>query len=133
MLLRSLIDGNGRTHRHLIHDVMKQREPEHKFIISISVDILKNDIKYDSVLESISRSIMEMLNWELDHENDNRAIISNDIDYMYRYPDYTEHVKFVYDMLNTAIATDLLEETCLLLAIVHTKNHQIHLCRCLIC
>ncbi len=120
--IHPLIDGNGRTHRYLIHDVMKQREPEHKFIIPISAAILKNEIKYDSVLESISRPIMAMLDWELDHENDNRAIINNDIDYMYRYPDYTEHVIFVYDMMNTAIATDLLEEICLLLAFDEVKK-----------
>lgn len=114
--IHPLNDGNGRTHRYLIHDVMKQREPKHKFIIPISAAILKNQPKYDSVLESISRPIMAMLEWELDHDNDNRAIIYNDIDYMYRYPDYTAHVIFTYDMMNTAIATDLLGEICLLLA-----------------
>ncbi|MDH3326133.1 MAG: Fic family protein [Gammaproteobacteria bacterium] len=114
--IHPLNDGNGRTHRYLIHDVMKQREPKHKFIIPISAAILKNQIKYDSVLESISRPIMAMLDWELDHGNDNRAIIHNDIDYMYRYPDYTAHVIFTYDMMNAAIANDLLDEICLLLA-----------------
>ena len=39
------------------------------------------------MLESIYRPITAMLDWELGHENDNRAIINNDIDYMYRYPD----------------------------------------------
>ena len=114
--IHPLNDGNGRTHRYLIHDVMKQREPEHKFIIPISAAILKNQSKYDAVLESISRPIMAMLDWELDHDNDNRVIIGNDIDYMYRYPDYTEHVAFVYEMMNAAIAKDLLGEICLLLA-----------------
>ncbi|MDG1732578.1 MAG: Fic family protein [Thalassotalea sp.] len=106
-------DGNGRIHRYLIHDVMKQREPDHKFIIPISAAILKNVEKYDQVLESISKPIMSMLDWELDP--DNAVLIHNDIDHMYRYPDYTEHVEFVYDMMNTAISKELVEEMCLII------------------
>lgn len=113
--IHPLIDGNGRIHRYLIHDVMKQREPEHKFIIPISASILKNQSKYDEVLETISRPIMAMLDWELDGDNGNRIIVRNDIDYMYRFPDYTEHVIFTYEMMNAAIATELIEEICLLL------------------
>lgn len=112
--IHPLDDGNGRIHRYLIHDVMKQREPEHKFIIPISAAILKNQKQYDSVLEIISRPILSMLDWELDNENNNKLIVHNDIDYMYRYPDYTEHVKFVYDMMNKAIADELVEEIGLL-------------------
>lgn len=112
--IHPLDDGNGRIHRYLIHDVMKQREPEHKFIIPISAAILKNQKQYDSVLETISRPILAMLDWELDSENSNKLIVHNDIDYMYRYPDYTEHVKFVYDMMNKAISNELVEEIGLL-------------------
>lgn len=108
-------DGNGRIHRYLIHDVLKQREPDHQFIIPISAAILKNTARYDQVLEQISKPILAMLDWELDAENGNRVIINNDIDFMYRYPDYTEQVKFVYEMMNAAIADDLIEEICLLL------------------
>jgi hypothetical protein len=108
-------DGNGRIHRYLIHDVLKQREPDHQFIIPISAAILKNTARYDRVLEQVSKPILAMLDWELDAENGNRVIINNDIDFMYRYPDYTEQVKFVYEMMNAAIADDLIEEICLLL------------------
>lgn len=120
--IHPLVDGNGRTHRYLIHDVMKQREPRHEFIIPISAAILKNSTEYDRVLETISRPIMAMLDYELDSENGNKAIIHNDIEYMYRYPDYTEHVIFAYDMMNSAIATELLEEICLLLVFDKIKD-----------
>lgn len=108
-------DGNGRIHRYLIHDVMKQREPEHKFIIPISAAILKHEKQYDRVLESISRPIMAMLDWELDNDNHNKLIVHNDIDYMYRFPDYTEHVLFVYEMMNKAISAELKQEIVLLI------------------
>ncbi|ARU54458.1 filamentation induced by cAMP protein fic [Oleiphilus messinensis] len=113
-------DGNGRIHRYLIHDVMKQRDQEHKFIIPISAAILKNQPKYDEVLESLSTPIMAMLTYELD--DDARVIINNDIDYMYRYPDFTNHVIFIYEMMNTAIAEELKAEICLLLAIDKIKG-----------
>jgi hypothetical protein len=109
-----LEDGNGRIHRYLIHDVMKQREPEHKCIIPISAAILKNKKQYDAVLETISRPTLAMLDCELDSENSNKLIVHNDIDYMYRYPDYTAHVKFVYDMMNQAISNELVEQIGLL-------------------
>ena len=51
---------------------------------------------------------MAMLDFEFDEAS--KLIINNDIDYMYRFPDYTEHVKFVYDMMDTAISDDLLKE-----------------------
>jgi len=120
--IHPLDDGNGRIHRYLIHDVMKQREPEHKFIIPISAAILKNQKQYDSVLETISRPILAMLDWELDSENNNKLIVHNDIDYMYRYPDYTEHVKFVYDMMTTAISDELVEEIGLLVVFDAIKS-----------
>lgn len=116
-------DGNGRTHRYLIHDVMKQRVPDLKLIIPISAAILKNQDKYDEVLELISKPLLSMLDWELDRDNGNRVIINNDIDFMYRYPDYTEHVKFTYKMMNTAISQDLVQEICLLLAFDEIKKY----------
>lgn len=120
--IHPLDDGNGRIHRYLIHDVMKQREPEHKFIIPISAAILKNQKEYDAVLETISRPILAMLDWELDSENNNKLMVHNDIDYMYRYPDYTEHVKFVYDMMNKAISDELVEEIALLVVFDTIKS-----------
>lgn len=120
--IHPLDDGNGRIHRYLIHDVMKQREPEHKFIIPISAAILKDQKQYDAVLESISRPILAMLDWELDNENNNKLVVHNDIDYMYRYPDYTEHVKFVYDMMNKAISDELVEEIGLLVVFDAIKS-----------
>lgn len=120
--IHPLDDGNGRIHRYLIHEVMKQREPEHEFIIPISAAILKDEKEYDRVLETISRPVMAMLDWELDGENQNKLIVHNDIDYMYRFPDYTEHVKFVYRMMDKAISAELKEEIILLIVFDGIKD-----------
>jgi len=105
-------DGNGRIHRYLIHDVMRQREHDHRFVIPISAAILRNTSKYDEVLESISVPLLAMLDYHFD--NDRRLVIDNDIDYVYRYPDFTRHVCFVYEMMNTAISEELVQEIVLL-------------------
>lgn len=118
--IHPFIDGNGRLHRYLIHDVMKQRETKHKFIIPISAAILRNTQKYDEVLESISRPILSMIEYSFSDES--QIVIHNDIDYMYRYPDFTGHVKFVYEMMETAVASELMEEICLLICFDTIKN-----------
>lgn len=91
---------------------MRQREPNHRFIIPISASILKNSKRYDEVLETISTPLMAMLDYDFDENR--RLVVNNNIDYMYRYPDYTEHVIFVYEMMNTAISDELVQEVILL-------------------
>ncbi|MDX3775150.1 Fic family protein [Chromatiaceae bacterium AAb-1] len=112
-------DGNGRLHRYLIHDVMKQRESKHKFIIPVSAAILKHSSRYDEVLESISKPLLAMLDYEFNEQS--QLIVNNDIDYMYRYPDFTEHVKFIYEMMNSAVSSELMEEICLLVIFDQVK------------
>ncbi|MBT5228973.1 MAG: Fic family protein, partial [Methylococcales bacterium] len=103
-------DGNGRTHRYLIHDILKSRgEKKQNFIIPVSAAILQRQNEYDQVLESFSTSIMAMIDYDLD-EDDHSIVINNDLIYLYRYPDLTEHVEFLYDMMECAITEDLLEE-----------------------
>lgn len=119
--IHPFIDGNGRLHRYLIHDVMKQREAKHKFIIPVSAAILRNPEKYDQVLESISRPILSMIDYSF--SDDAKIMINNDIDYMYRYPDFTEHVKFVYDMMETAVSSELIEEVCLIICFDTLKDY----------
>ncbi|MBD3842961.1 MAG: Fic family protein [Campylobacterales bacterium] len=103
-------DGNGRTHRYLLHDVFKQRDKRHEFIIPISATILKNEKEYDKVLNTVSHPLMLLLNYELDAENDHRIIIHNDLHYMYRYPDFTPHIEYIYAMMDTSIKLELLNE-----------------------
>lgn len=103
-------DGNGRIHRYLIHDILKSRiSTEHDFIIPVSAAILQRVKEYDEVLEKISKPIMAMINYDL-NEEDHSISINNDISYMYRYPDLTEHVVFLYKMMEASIIEDLIQE-----------------------
>jgi len=103
-------DGNGRVHRYLIHDVLKARSTNREdFIIPVSAAILQHSEEYDSVLETISRPIMATLDFEL-IESDHSIIINNSLENFYRYPDFTEHVIFLYQMMKSALTIDLVDE-----------------------
>lgn len=104
-------DGNGRIHRYVIHDVLKARHSslDRDFIIPVSAAILARSRDYDRVLETISKPVMALLDYELD-PNDNSVSISSDLDYLYRYPDLTAHIIFLYEMMETAISEDLTKE-----------------------
>ena len=103
-------DGNGRIHRYLIHDVLKSRiTTEQDFIIPVSATILQRVKDYDKVLEYISKPVMALIDYEID-EKDHSITINNDIDYMYRYPDLTPHVIFLYKMMEASISGDLIQE-----------------------
>lgn len=103
-------DGNGRIHRYLIHDVLKSRiTTKQDFIIPVSATILQRYKEYDEVLEKVSKPVMALINYEVD-ESDHSITINNDINYMYRYPDLTPHVIFLYKMMEASISEDLMQE-----------------------
>ena len=103
-------DGNGRVHRYLIHDVLKFRiKTEQDFIIPVSAAILQRYDEYNHVLERISKPVMALINYDLD-EKDHSITINNDINYLYRYPDFTHHVLFLYEMMEASISEDLMQE-----------------------
>lgn len=103
-------DGNGRIHRYLIHDILKSRtSTEQDFIIPVSATILQRSREYDDILEKVSKPIMALIKYDID-EKDHSIAIKNDIHYMYRYPDLTEHVEFLFEMMETSILEDLIQE-----------------------
>lgn len=53
--------------------------------------------------------IMALIDYDMD-ESDHSISINNDISYMYRYPDLTPHVLFLYKMMETSISKDLIDE-----------------------
>jgi len=103
-------DGNGRIHRYLIHDVLKCRSStDHDFIIPVSATILQRAKEYDQVLEKISKPIMALVDYDMD-ESDHSISINSNIDYMYKFPDLTPHVLFLYEMMEASISEELIQE-----------------------
>lgn len=116
-------DGNGRTHRYLIHDILKARTASHEdLIIPVSAAILHRQKEYDNVLETLSKPVMAMTEYDLVAEENNKLIINNDLHYLYRYPDLTDHVCFLYRMMDSAITEDLLQEVTFILNFDEIKS-----------
>lgn len=115
-------DGNGRISRYLIHDVLKaRRENEDNFIIPVSASILARIKEYDEVLETVSKPVMALIDYDIDEE-DLSLTINNDLQHLYRYPDLTEHVEYLYRMMDTAISDDLIPEIVYIVAYDQAKE-----------
>jgi hypothetical protein len=116
-------DGNGRSHRYLIHDILKSRNLSGEdLIIPVSAAILQRQKDYDKVLETLSQPVMAMTDYDLIVEENNKLVINNDLDYLYRYPDLTDHVCFLYKMMDSAITEDLLKEITFIIKFDSIKN-----------
>lgn len=113
-------DGNGRTHRYLIHDIVKSRRPKDDFIVPVSSAILNNMKEYDATLETLSKPMMALLQYELNEEG--TLSIENSIDYLYQFPDLTAHALFLSEMMAVAINEELISEILYILAFDSTKQ-----------
>ncbi|MBN7819335.1 Fic family protein [Bowmanella yangjiangensis] len=102
-------DGNGRTHRYLIHDILKSRSPKNNFIVPVSSAILNNMSEYDRVLETVSKPVMALIQYESCDKTDSIEILS-DNRHLYQFPDLTEHLIFIHKMMHIAFSEDLLNE-----------------------
>ena len=52
---------------------------------------------------------MALIKYDI-NKTDHSITIKNDIHYMYRYPDLTAHVEFLFEMMETSILEDLIQE-----------------------
>lgn len=116
--IHPLADGNGRIHRFLLNDILRRdgvtREP---MILPISVVITKNaqhKIQYHQILNHFSQDIMYCLQglYAFDQNNTKYTdgILSNlnfsayeKAEPIWRYPNLTQHVIYIADLLEKTI------------------------------
>lgn len=81
-------DGNGRIHRALIHHVLSRSGfTPHGLLLPVSAVILRKRAEYDAALESISRPLMQFVDY--DEIEDGRLVVHNDTAALYRFLDFT--------------------------------------------
>jgi hypothetical protein len=109
VFLHPFIDGNGRMHRLLIHHVLSRRgfTPQ-GMIFPVSAVIVRKAREYDDCLESFSRPVMSLLDYEMDDEG--RVTVDEDTSSLYRFPDLTRMVEDLYRWVADTIATDFRNE-----------------------
>jgi hypothetical protein len=103
-------DGNGRIHRYLIHHVLARRGYSPQGIhFPVSAAIFERIDEYRAVLETYSRRLLPVIQWE--PTDTNNVSVLNDTADFYRFFDATPHAEFLYACVRQTIEHDLPEET----------------------
>jgi hypothetical protein len=103
-------DGNGRIHRYLIHHVLAERGFNPPGVVfPVSAAILERIDDYRQVLETYSRRLLPLIEWEPTPALNVRVL--NDTGDFYRYFDATPHAEFLYACVQKTIEEDLPAET----------------------
>ncbi len=98
-------DGNGRVHRFVIHAVLSQLGfIPHGLILPVSAVMLKHPLEYDKALESFSRRLLSMLDYEVGSTGE--ITVRNDSRDLYRAIDYTPIVEYFQQVVAQTIRTE---------------------------
>ena len=136
VFLHPFEDGNGRIHRFLLHNILARSEftpPE--MIFPISAVMLKNPRIYDEALESFSKPLLSLIDYDLNDKGE--MTVLNDTAIFYRSIDMTKQVEILYAFILKTIDEELVEELKFILfydsskkaiqEIIDMPNHQIDL------
>ena len=108
VFIHPFMDGNGRIHRYLIHEVLANAEFTPKgIVLPVSAVILANLDKYIEVLEAFSKRVRARTQYSPDSPE--LAATGNDTVY-FRYFDATEQAEFLYEALERTVEQDLQHE-----------------------
>jgi hypothetical protein len=103
-------DGNGRVHRFLVHNVLsKTGFSPPGVIFPVSVSIVRDMPAYDAALESFSKPLLSLIDWEY-LEDERRVVVRGDTADNYRYFDATRLAEYLYDRVTETVRKDLAEE-----------------------
>ncbi|MEJ0028806.1 MAG: Fic family protein [Rhizomicrobium sp.] len=99
-------DGNGRIHRYLMHHVLARRAYNPPGVhFPVSAAILDRIDAYRDVLESYSRRLLPVVQWQ--PTEDHNVEVLNDTGDFYRFFDATPHAEFFYACVQQTIDHDL--------------------------
>jgi hypothetical protein len=110
VLIHPFEDGNGRVHRFLVHNVLARTGFSPPGVIfPVSVSIVRDMPAYDAALESFSKPLLSLLEWEF-LEDEQRVVVTGETADHYRYFDATRLAEYLYDRVAETIRKDLAEE-----------------------
>lgn len=106
--MHPFMDGNGRIHRYLIHEVLSNAGfTPRGIVLPVSAVILANLDSYIETLEAFSRPLLARTNY--DPDTPDIPATGNDALY-FRFFDATEQAEFLYRALERTVAEDLQKE-----------------------
>jgi len=102
-------DGNGRIHRFLVHNILAKRRFTPKgLIFPISATMLRKIKEYEETLELFSKSLLPLLDFELD--SDGRMDVRNETAAHYKYIDMTAITERLFGFIQDTIENELVSE-----------------------
>tara|TARA_R110001592_G_scaffold232050_1_gene489335 strand:+ start:21472 stop:23013 length:1542 start_codon:yes stop_codon:yes gene_type:complete len=108
VFIHPFVDGNGRIHRYLIHEVLANAGfTPRGIVLPVSAVILANLDEYVAVLESFSTPLRQRTEYLPDAPG--TPATGNDAVY-FRYFDATEQAEFLYRALERTVEEDLQQE-----------------------
>lgn len=109
VFIHPFVDGNGRIHRYLIHDILIRNGFTPKGIIfPVSAVILERLADYRNVLEAFSQPRLEFIEWKVSATNN--VEILNETKDLYRYFDATRQAEFLYECVEETVLKTIPEE-----------------------
>lgn len=104
-------DGNGRLHRFLIHDILHRGGlMKTGLMLPVSATMLRLMGDYDKALESYSRSLMAMADYEVDEEGRLTLLNAKQLRSYFQYPDLTTQSEYLAKTVAITIREDVSEE-----------------------
>jgi hypothetical protein len=120
VFIHPFMDGNGRIHRYLIHDMLASTGFTPKgIVLPVSAVILASVKEYTDALEHFSRPLNQLT--EYHPEAPDLPATGNDAVY-FRYPDMTCQAEFLYYALERTVIEDLRRELDFLLGFDRAKR-----------
>lgn len=120
VFIHPFMDGNGRLHRYLIHDILaKAGFTPRGIVLPVSAVILANLKQYTDALEHFSRPLNERT--EYYPETPEMPAVGNDAVY-FKYPDLTRQSEFLYNALERTVTEDMRREIDFLLGFDRAKH-----------
>ncbi len=114
-------DGNGRIHRFIIHYVLSKTGycPEN-MIFPVSSVMLKNMKKYDGMLETFSKPLLQAIRAYILND-DGVLSVQQDTRVYYQYIDFTKFAEFLFECVDLTIQHDFKEEIDFIVKYDNTK------------
>jgi len=104
-------DGNGRTHRFLIHDALvRGGVVPAQVIIPVSATMLANIPEYDRALEQYSKPIMALAQYDVNKAGELTVYNADVLRPLYQFPDLTAQTLYLARVLLRSITEDFAQE-----------------------
>ncbi len=109
VFIHPLVDGNGRIHRFIVHDVLaRMNYTEQGMIFPVSSSILSHIKDYQKALSAYSSPILDFIEWETAPDK-NVNVLNETID-LYRFFDATQQAEFLYECVKDTIENIIPQE-----------------------